>query len=402
MRIGMIMDTPFPPDTRVENEAETLLANGHEVYLFHIDYENRPSKETYNGVKITRFKAGKWLYKLSALVYTIPIFQWVVTGAIRDFIRAAKIDVLHIHDMVIADAVFRVNKSFSLPIVLDLHENRPEIMKLYKHTNNWPGNRLICLERWKKKQKIFMLQADHIILVTEEARQDAATTDEITTKKITALPNTVNLDRFDIEAKDLKIGKITEDRFTLLYIGDTSIRRGTMIALEAVEKLQEKIPKLQLIMVGSSSQDDLLQDFVQKKKLSGIVRFEGWQNPGQLPAYINAADLCLSPLLRNQHHDTTLANKLFQYMACGKAVVGSSCPAQKKILETENCGVVYANDDPAELARVIMELYNNPEKVTLLGRNGAKAVQQRWNWNVTAEKLVKVYEDISRNLKIIR
>jgi len=398
MRIGMIMDTPFPTDTRVENEAATLVAKGHEIYLFHICYEERPSNEVYESVKISRYHAGKLMYKLSALAYTLPFFRWLITGPVKDFIRTTNVDVLHIHDMLIAEAVFRANESFSLPVVLDLHENRPEIMKLYKHTNNWPGNWLINLGRWQKKQKILMQQADHVILVTEEARQAAEEIDDISKEKTMALPNTVSFDRFNVDARDPAIEKLTEEKFTLLYVGDTSIRRGTLNALMAAEMLQEKIPELQLIFVGNSSQDHLLHTFVKEKRLANIVQFEGWQEPGLLPSYINAADLCLSPLLRNPHHDTTYANKLFQYMACGKAVVGSNCPAQKKVIDTEACGVTYESDDAGDMARVILALYNNPKEILRLGENGARAVQNHWNWDVTGLNLLNLYDEIGRKL----
>lgn len=395
MRIGMIMDTPFPPDTRVENEAGALMANGHEVYLFHIDYKKRPPRETYNGVKITRYKAGFLLYKLSALVYRFPFFHWFVTAPIRKFIRNTKVEILHIHDMVIAEAVFRANKSFSLPVILDLHENRPEIMKLYKHTNRWPGNWLIDLDQWNKKQKDMMDKADHVLLVTEKARQAAVFNENIAVDKITAVPNVVCLNRFDTDVREPIIERSTEDKFTLLYIGDTSIRRGTLKVLEAVELLKKKIPELQLILVGSSSQDNLLYNFVEERKLSNIVRFEGWQKPERLPAYINASDLCLLPLLRNQHHDTTFANKLFQYMACGKPILASDCPAQKEVIEKETCGVVYKADDAENLADAVLELYYDPNKAKKLGLHGAKAVKERWNWDITGKNLLNAYELIS-------
>jgi len=398
MRIGMIMDTPFPPDMRVENEAGALLANGHEIYLFHIDYEERISSEVYEGVKITRHKAGKLLYKLSALAYTFPFFRWQLNGPVKDFIRKTNIDVLHIHDMVIAEAVFNANESFSLPVVMDLHENRPEIMKLYKHTNKWPGNWLINLDLWQEKQKILMQHADHVIFVTEEARQAAARIDDIPKEKTTVLPNTVSLDRYNVDAKNPAIEKLTEGKFTLLYVGDTSIRRGTLNALKAAEILQKKIPELQLILVGDSSQDHLLHTFVKENQLSNSVHFEGWQEPGVLPAYINASDLCLSPLLRNPHHDTTYANKLFQYMAGGRAVVVSDCPAQAKIVKDEGCGLIHRADDVEDLADKIMVLYEHRAKRLKMGKRGAEAVRERWNWNITGTQLLKVYDEIGKKL----
>jgi glycosyltransferase involved in cell wall biosynthesis len=395
MRISMIMDTSFPPDARVENEAKALQDQGHDVFLFHIDYENKPLGEIYEGIEITRYSAGKMLYKLSALVYTFPFYNWIVKGKIREFIRKSQPDLLHIHDMVIAGAVFRANESFFLPVILDLHENRPEIMKLYKHVNQQLGKWLINLDKWKRKQRELMQKADHVILVTEEARETASEFDAIPKEKTTALPNVVRLDKFRIDARDPGIEKLTKNRFTLLYIGDTSIRRGTMNALETADLLQEKIPNLQMIFVGNSSQDELLHTFVQERGLSDKVRFEGWQDPERLSSYINASDICLSPLLRNLHHDTTYANKLFQYMACGKPVVASDCPAQKKVVESENCGVIYRADDVGDLARVILELFDDPDKRKQLGDNGARAVQERWNWEKTGRNLIKAYEAVS-------
>ena len=46
----------------------------------------------------------------------------------------------------------KINKKLNLPIVLDLHENRPEIMKFYHHLQKFPGKQLISTSKWKQKQ----------------------------------------------------------------------------------------------------------------------------------------------------------------------------------------------------------------------------------------------------------
>ena len=38
MKVGMILDAPFPPDLRVEKEALTLVSQGHEVILFCLSF----------------------------------------------------------------------------------------------------------------------------------------------------------------------------------------------------------------------------------------------------------------------------------------------------------------------------------------------------------------------------
>ena len=151
MRIGMILDASFPPDVRVENEALSLIQAGHEIFLFSLDFDKRSGQENYREIHVVRYPADKVLYKLSALAYTVPFYRWRVSGYIRDFIESCGIQVLHVHDMVIAEAAFEANRSFKLPVVLDLHENRPEIMKEYKHVQSPVGKLLISLKRWSEK-----------------------------------------------------------------------------------------------------------------------------------------------------------------------------------------------------------------------------------------------------------
>lgn len=390
------MDTPFPPDARVENEVATLRQAGHEIFLFHIDYEGRPRQEEYQGIRIFRMNGSWLLYKLSALVYTLPFFRWKVQRPVKHFIRESGVEVLHIQDMVIAEAVFRVNREFSLPVVLDLHENRPEIMKLYKHVNQWPGRWLIHPARWSEKQIEFMEKADHVILVTEEAREWAFEEANIPKEKVTVLPNVVRLNEFKVKNTDPLIYDLSEDRFTVLYIGDTSLRRGTSTAIEAIAELRDRIPNIQLLLVGSSSQDHLLRQKTKKHQLESWVRFEGWQDPEKLPAYIHASQVGISPLHRNLHHDTTYANKLFQYMAIGRPVIVSDCPAQAQVVQKEQCGLVHEAGNERDLADKILTLYENPVLRKQMGEKGRKAIKETYHWESTGKALIRLYNQIQR------
>ncbi|MGV6845185.1 MAG: glycosyltransferase, partial [Lutibacter sp.] len=117
MNIGMILDKTFPPDPRVENEALTLIKAGFNVYLFCLKYKNEPSEEIINGIHIYRIKSNKVIYKLSALAYTVPFYTWWMQKRIKKFIINKKIDVIHVHDITIAQAVFNANKKKPLKII---------------------------------------------------------------------------------------------------------------------------------------------------------------------------------------------------------------------------------------------------------------------------------------------
>ena len=140
----MILDAGFPPDPRVENEAVSLIEEKHKIHLFCLDYSHKLKiKETINGLFVHRARLPKHVYSFSALAYTLPYYHLYLLNSLRKFIKENDIDIIHIHDIQVARSVFWIYKIFKLPIVLDLHENRPEIMKFYYHVNSGLGKLLI-------------------------------------------------------------------------------------------------------------------------------------------------------------------------------------------------------------------------------------------------------------------
>ncbi|MEQ9423813.1 MAG: glycosyltransferase family 4 protein [Cyclobacteriaceae bacterium] len=391
-KIAMFLERDFPPDPRVENEALSLIEAGHNVYLFCITYDNEHLLvEEYKNIKVYRYSGNKLIYKLSALAYTFPFYRWLISSKIKHFIGAIQPDVLHVHDMVLAEAVMRVNKK-RLPVLLDLHENRPAIMEYYNHTKKFPGNILINLKKWHSKQLELIYNSDKVIVVTQEAADHYVSLTNMNLGDFIVVPNTVNLESFRGFPIDRSILERFNAGFNLVYVGDTGLRRGTLTAIEAVYRLKDAIPNIQLILVGKSSQDYILKGRVKELGIEKHVFFEGWQDLSLFPSYIKAADICLSPILRNLHHDTTYANKIFQYMAMEKPVIVSDCPPQVRVIEESNCGLVFKADDEDDLTSKILYLNRNPEERLTMGKSGFETGRQKWNWAKSQKDLVHFYK----------
>lgn len=392
MRIAMFLDTDFPPDSRVENEAVSLIKAGHEVFLFSLSYKPfKKEKEVVNGINVVRYDGSRLLYKLSALVYTVPLFSCMVKPKLRNFIQQVIPDALHVHDMPLAESIMQVNKQFGLPLTLDLHEDRPEIMKYYPHLNKYPGKLLISPKKWAKKQMDLMRKADQVILVTKEAKEKFGGKHSDLMDKITVVPNTINPQIFLEYPVDKGIVERLSKNPVILYLGDTGLRRGTDTAIKAMSFVLEKVPDARLVLVGKNSEDVLLHKLVQELSLGKSVIFEGWQNVSLFPSYIKASTVCISPIKRNPHHDTTYANKIFQYMAMGKPQVVSDCPAQQHVIEAENCGLVHKAEDEKDLASKLVEILTDTDLPTEMGEHAKTASQERWNWDVTSKGLIQLY-----------
>ncbi|QTD37205.1 glycosyltransferase family 4 protein [Polaribacter batillariae] len=391
MKIGMILDEVFPPDPRVENEAISLVNNGHEVFLFCLTYGNEETAEIINGIQVKRFLSNTFLYKLSALAYTIPIYKFVMAHKIEKFIAKNSIDILHIHDIRIASAVFRANRKTKLPVVLDLHENRPEIMKFYPHLAKFPGKILISPQKWKKAEEKFIKKSNKVIVVTHEAKKEILNRISLQTNKITVLPNTVRKSFFE---KSTILPEITikySNNFVLLYIGDTGIRRGLITSIQSVAMLKETIRNLKLVIVGKNSTDNILKQLVKDLKIEKFVDFLGWQDAKLFNSYISCSDICISPLYRNLHHDTTYANKLFQYMSLEKPILVSNSTAQKEVVEKVQSGLVHEEKNVLDFTEKVLKLYRNKDLRNRLAENGKNFVRKEFYWEKTSKNLLNLY-----------
>jgi|TARA_B110000858_G_scaffold47234_1_gene54461 glycosyltransferase involved in cell wall biosynthesis len=394
MKIGMILDAPFPPDPRVENEAVSLVENGHEVFLFCLKYADEKASDIINGIQVKRYSSNTFEYKLSALAYTIPLYSVIMQKKIAKFIRETNIEALHIHDMRIAGAVYKVNVNFNLPVVLDLHDNIPEVMKLYPHLQKFPGKHLISPKKWKQKEEEFIKKANKVIAVSPEFIETLAVRLPLEKDKLVLVPNTIRKTFFEDYKVNETIIKKYKSKFVILYLGDTHLRRGIQTAIAALVKLKDTIPEIKLVIVGKNTTDIILRKQVSNLQLEQFVDFEGWQNVSLFQSYILASEICISPLHRNLQHDVAYANKIFQYMSFAKPLLVSDAIAQRKLVEKVACGLVHKERDSKDFSNKVLALYKNKPLRIALGESGKKFVQNEFSWEETSKKLINLYNNM--------
>lgn len=394
MKIGMILDQVFPPDPRVENEAITLIDSGHEVFLFCLTYGHEKFFENISGIQVYRYKTNKLEYKFSALSYDMPFYKKMMKPKIDHFIRNTGVEILHIHDITIAGAVFSSNKKHQLKIVLDLHDNIPENMKFYPHLSKFPGKYIINPKKWKREEERFIKKADRVITVSPSFVKDVIMRTGIKNKDIVLVPNTVRKSFFKEANISEKINQKYSNQFVVLYLGDTHLRRGLLTAIRATKILSNQIENFKLVIVGKNTTDYILKEEVKQLNIESYVDFEGWQDVSLFPSYIVSSNLCISPLNRSIQHDVAYPNKIFQYMSFGKPVLVSNATAQKEIIERANAGLVHEEKNENDFSKKVLELYHNKEKSKQLGVHGKKFIENEFSWEITSQALIKLYNEL--------
>jgi len=392
MKIGMILDSTYPDDARVTNECAELLKNKHEIHLFCLCFKKPFVKnEIINQINVHRYHCSKLTYKLSALANDIGLYGFILKNKIRDFVENSDVEVLHVHDIQIAKAAISVSERVGIKYNIDLHENRPEIMKYYKHVNSFLGKIFISPLRWKKAEENFVKKANKIVVVTENAKEELLSRVKIDQKKIVVYPNTVRNDFY----KNKKVDKILEKQysknFVITYVGNTSERRGLLTVIESLKIIRKTISNIKLLIIGKSSFDDVLKNEIKKHDVEELVDFIGWVKENEIPNYLSISKLGLSPLHRNIHHDTTYANKIFQYISFGCPVVSSDVIAQSELVKKYNIGVVFEDRNVTDLTKKIIQLYNEKELFEKLRANCIKNIK-KLNNSVISNQLISIYE----------
>ena len=215
-------------------------------------------------------------------------------------------------------------------------------------------------------------------------------------KNIFVVPNTVHKSYYNKAKIQQKIIEKYKNNFVFLYVGDTGIRRGLQTAIEAISVLKDKIPTVKLVIVGSNSSDIFLKQQVEDLNIQKYVDFEGWQNENLFPSYIMASSICISPLHRNLHHDTTYANKIFQYMSFAKPLLVSDATSQKNIVEKAQAGLVHKAENVEDFIEKALELYHVQVARIKFGENGKAFIENDFYWEKTSGKLIELYANLNQ------
>jgi glycosyltransferase involved in cell wall biosynthesis len=180
---------------------------------------------------------------------------------------------------------------------------------------------------------------------------------------------------------------VAEGRDILLFVGIIIADRGVLDAIRALPMLQGIRPKAALVVVGDGPERTRLEEAVHTMSLGSSVRLVGWKPPEQLPGYYHAAHIGLLPFRDSPHVRLTLANKLFDYMGAGLAVLAADLPPNRRILGETGAGCLHRPDNPSDMARVAADMLRDPESLRAMGAAGGEAVKTAYNWNRDAERL---------------
>jgi glycosyltransferase involved in cell wall biosynthesis len=399
-RIAMILNARFPPDIRVEKEADVLVAAGADVTVISRG-EGSPQRHKWNSIWVLesaipslQTALGKAQHLLLLMTFVDPAWKRVI----ETYVRAEEPHVIHVHDLLLVKTALKAVEGTGVPVIADLHENYPAAVREWRRFAKGPtalGRKLLSsYSRWLRIEGVTCRRVDHIIAVVEEMKQRLISQHGVPSDKVTVITNTERTSFVNDQEGQKEIIQKYGKTFTLLYIGGFGPHRGLETAIEGMKEVATKIAHSRLVLVGrgSSEMESRMHDRIQRYGLQKNVELVGWQPFEKVASYMKAASVGLVPHNANEHTNNTVPHKLFQYMMVGLPVLVSSCKPLARIVTEIGSGLVFDAGNPDDFACKVMMMFESEEVRRAMGKKGVAAtLYGSYNWETTGSQLVSFY-----------
>lgn len=291
-----------------------------------------------------------------------------------------------------ATAGARLASKFKVPHLVEL--NAPLAVEQSAYRATGLGALAAQAERWT------LTHADAVIVVSGELVRHVRSLG-VPAKKIHAMPNGVNPELFcagsgvsagrrhphgEQSAAPCRDGATK----TLGFVGGLRPWHGVEVLPRLLERLGKRHPGLRLIIAGDGQLRGALEDEFRKRGLTQRVTFTGALLHEQVPEVIRQFDIALAPYPKHDHDFYFSPLKLFEYMACGVAVVASDVGQISEVVSHGRSGLLHPPGDFAALVERCETLLADAELRAGLGAAAAREVARKYTWDINAARTVKL------------
>jgi glycosyltransferase involved in cell wall biosynthesis len=306
-------------------------------------------------------------------------------------------DVLHVHDIWLAESTFRARRHE--PVILDLHENMPAAVVEYlkgfrgaKRIFNWVfkrRGRVLAHER-----RALAASALTLVVVDEAASRVRQEHPGVPPESVVVVENLESKDF--LEVTQSVAAPPLDERPSLLYIGGFGPHRGIDTLAESMKHLKDWGVDVRLDLVGARPGQyvNMLREKITRLGVWSHVNMVEWVRPEAVLPMIKHATIGAVPHHANPHTDNTIPHKLFQYMIAGTPVlVSTSAPLARTVTAAQSGGVFRAGD-ALSCANAIRDMLTDRAALARMGENGRHyTLLQGHNWEEeSAPRLVEAYD----------
>lgn len=299
--------------------------------------------------------------------------------------RRRPIDVVHVANppdcLAIIAASLRLRHD--VRIVYDQHDLVPELVETRFAGRRGLRRLAVALERAS------MALADEVVVANETFATRASSLRRVSPDRVSVVRNAPDRETFARVERDesLKRGKA----HLVAYVGVMGPQDGAEIAVLAMAHLVGACGRsdVHAVFVGDGSELPACRRLAEALDVATAVEFVGWQDRRDVLRYLSAADVALVPDPRSPLNDRSSMIKVIEYMTLGVPFVAFDLP--ETVRTARGAGRIVPGSHPADLARALDALLDDPAARSLMAQRGVERAQGPLGWDAARSNLERAY-----------
>ncbi len=300
--------------------------------------------------------------------------MWRTVNRVYRQAMAVDADIYHLHDPELLRIALKLKRN-GKKVIFDAHEDVPKQI-MAKH---WipPIIRLPAAWLFKLMEHFVLRRLSGVIAATPFIKNRL--------EKIN--PICVDINNYPLMEEFPEPGPWKEKTIDLCYVGGISETRGIFPILDLLEKAPLD---LRMELAGPFSPSEL-ENRVRAHPGFAKVNYRGVLNRQEIADLLKVCRIGLVTLLPTPNHMESQPIKLYEYMAAGLPVIASDFPYWQEIVHNAGCGVTVNPENSDAILEAVKAMLANVPGMAEMGRNGRKAVKDRFNWQAEERKLMDFY-----------
>jgi len=228
-----------------------------------------------------------------------------------------------------------------------------------------------------------------VIAVSHEVRRQVDTLYHSPDWKTAVIYHGIDLAPFDAPHADpgslkaaLEIPPLTP---VILFVGQLAFRKGPDLLLQAIPEILQGKPDARVLFVGEGENRAHLEREVDRFGIRQAVRFLGWRRGQALIDLYHACDVVCAPSRVEPFGIVPLSA-----WAASKPVVALRVGSVGEFIMDETTGLL-VEPTPAAVARGVLGLFADFDRLRWIGRNGRVAAETAFRWDTIAEQTLAAY-----------
>ena len=375
--------TPFSEFHRIR----ALTALGHTVDLVTYPFGQSVSMP---GLRVFRSLRPPFVdhVKIGPSLAKLPLDALLAVSALRRAL-SARYDVVHSHEEGgVSGALLAM--LLRVPHLYDMHSSLPQQLSNFKFSRSRVITRVfLAIER-------FMIRRSRVVIVICPSLEETVKAIEpgAQTVLIENAPGSAEDEATPAAAAAVRRSLNLDDRTPIiLYTGTFEAYQGLDLLFDAMAIVRRARPDARLVLAGGRA--DQVTKAREQARAAGVEQvalFAGERPAAEIPAYLLASDLLVSP--RSRGTNTPL--KIYQYLRSGKAIVATRLLTHTQVLSDDTA--ILTGVSPQEYADGILAGLTDAARAASVGRRARELAETKYSYDAYLERTRQACAALQRPL----